>query len=1102
MNIRQLLPCIFLLIQVQAIGGNFPFLDSLFEYNYRKFEKQYYSNLKNKLLGNEGENDYIFVFDDEYSEYQHIKIIKETGNTSVNESLLYLYSLDSALISFNKVDNTENIFKVELYFLIIKFNPLQWIDYLSKFRKSSKVLDEIKRRIEEEDEDKELLGEISREFELRMNILKDKIKNLINNNDLLGQKVYNSDRRVLISLNFWVELKKNQKTKEITPREQFWYLIDVSAENSSAYLTELISDYLNYYRYKYQSENTVDCINWLGYETINALQTTDYSVFWDKFNENTPEIELVNHLQTELAIQTSRVNVDKRQLALTKLLFGTESFNEEKEYAIIKILSVVRNDEIPGFLSIIETEEGGKGGLQYIWEKFDNHFLGRANLNSIILVLSSIINRSGVSMSEEEIIDYYDKKLKPLALEADLFSFQNFDYEILEGNKVRLSNQSTNENTPAIDYKSMVAVEVVKPFKFQGEQLTKGTIMVVPAIQAILYSRSNTMEVAEDAAWLALDIGTLVIGVGGLNAAIKAASWARKITSALDVIGSTAGIVIQSIPSDMIDQDLRSKIQLASFALSLPDIAVSLTRVGDCIDEMVGFSKRSNLAEADKVKFEASMADMAKSVLPKKGLNADFADEILDIADAGCDFLCKIGKYGCFPAGTSIVTESENIPIEDIKVDDKVLSFNHQTNRPEMKKVTSIKSYLVSAIMALVFSSGDTLWATPNHPFWFDGQYVEAESLNAGDTLWTIDGSALILENKFTRDTAVRVYNFTIEDNHNYYVGSPGVLVHNDCFFDKIKNSPGLVAAIDELPKGLKGEFIKDFAIESSKVLDKFKDNPHYVKSWERIFNAAKKAHPDIPDAGRLLRKDMPSIEALARFDDKLVTKIGTKKFDDFLTKLIEANPKCSSCKGLGSALVGNLDDIINDLYKVVTERVTLPNGQFVEGFAEFMIEAGEQASKAKGASLTLKKMSNNWDELTEVGYTLSRFEGNIPDIETGHKLDLLFERTNSYGVTELKAVEMKNWSSARTVPSDQGSQYYAYLKSGNKFEYYFNDEIRDAMKYQFQNIYTNSARATELFNLNPSYFTSQGISSATVLNNLAKKGDLVTHPTFMNFIK
>ena len=195
----------------------------------------------------------------------------------------------------------------------------------------------------------------------------------------------------------------------------------------------------------------------------------------------------------------------------------------------------------------------------------------------------------------------------------------------------------------------------------------------------------------------------------------------------------------------------------------------------------------------------------------KSDIDAEYFDDLISARNASCDNACSLAKYGCFPAGTPIVTESKNIPIEHIKVDDKVLSFNHQTNRPEVKKVTSIKSYLVCAIMALVFHTGDTLWATPNHPFWYKDHYVEAASLHAGDVLTALDGGTEVITHTFTKDTAIRVYNFTVEDNHNYYVGSPGVLVHNDCFLDRIKHSPGLVAAIDELPKGLKGKFIEDF---------------------------------------------------------------------------------------------------------------------------------------------------------------------------------------------------------------------------------------------------------------------------------------------------
>ena len=78
----------------------------------------------------------------------------------------------------------------------------------------------------------------------------------------------------------------------------------------------------------------------------------------------------------------------------------------------------------------------------------------------------------------------------------------------------------------------------------------------------------------------------------------------------------------------------------------------------------------------------------------------------------------------------------------------------------------------------------------------------------------------------------------------------------------------------------------------------------------------------------------------------------------------------------------------------------------------------------------------------------------------------------------------------------------YAYLNSGNKFEYYFSDGLKDTMKAKFQSIYTNSMKATELFDLNPTYFTNQGIIDDVMLHDLAVQGVLVNHPSFMNFIK
>ena len=136
--------------------------------------------------------------------------------------------------------------------------------------------------------------------------------------------------------------------------------------------------------------------------------------------------------------------------------------------------------------------------------------------------------------------------------------------------------------------------------------------------------------------------------------------------------------------------------------------------------------------------------------------------------------------------------------------------------------------------------------------------------------------------------------------------------------------------------------------------------------------------------------------------------------------------------------------------------------------------------------------------ELTQGGYTLKRFEGNIPDIETKHKLDLLFEKTEN-GRTTKRSIEVKNWANANTVGYEQ---FKAYIESGHEFWYYFNNGLGDAMKTKFQNIFKNPAKAQELFDLNPNFFRNLSpgnINNADDLINMANDNTLKNH---INWIK
>jgi hypothetical protein len=197
-----------------------------------------------------------------------------------------------------------------------------------------------------------------------------------------------------------------------------------------------------------------------------------------------------------------------------------------------------------------------------------------------------------------------------------------------------------------------------------------------------------------------------------------------------------------------------------------------------------------------------------------------------------------------------------------------------------------------------------------------------------------------------------------------------------------IKINPKLKQVIDNNPKnGIYAyAIVKKHAnelIKNDELLDKlakdFADpnlglglrvylegNAGGIKAWVRISEAAKRANPALPNPGKILRTDLPSLNALSKFDDALISRIGQQRFDNFLKSLIEANPKCASCGGLGERLVGNLSDVLDDFHVVVTQRVVKSDGTLVTGFDDFMAEAGEQASKAKGAVLSLRKMARN----------------------------------------------------------------------------------------------------------------------------------------------
>ncbi|MFF1477326.1 polymorphic toxin type 27 domain-containing protein [Streptomyces sp. NPDC058301] len=162
------------------------------------------------------------------------------------------------------------------------------------------------------------------------------------------------------------------------------------------------------------------------------------------------------------------------------------------------------------------------------------------------------------------------------------------------------------------------------------------------------------------------------------------------------------------------------------------------------------------------------------------------AEAIAGLERVGAEAL--VGR--CFPAGTKVSTERGPIPIEDIRVGDRVWSAEPTTGKRTLQKVTTLHRRTVDSLVRIVTASG-TVEATDGHRFWVPGRgWTEARNLRAGDIFQAQDGSADRVLGTSADQRTTLVYNFEVETTHTYFVfaGSTPVLVHNSCLEAVIKD--------------------------------------------------------------------------------------------------------------------------------------------------------------------------------------------------------------------------------------------------------------------------------------------------------------------------
>lgn len=130
----------------------------------------------------------------------------------------------------------------------------------------------------------------------------------------------------------------------------------------------------------------------------------------------------------------------------------------------------------------------------------------------------------------------------------------------------------------------------------------------------------------------------------------------------------------------------------------------------------------------------------------------------------------------CFEKGTEISTPDGAKNIEDVQIGDTVYSYSN--GHLTYGKVSQL--YKRQAVIWTVYlTNGQAIKTTATHPFYVEGNYIQAKDLQENDALLQLDGTKVYIDCVKQETYYTDVYNFEVEGYNNYF--ADGVLVHNNC---------------------------------------------------------------------------------------------------------------------------------------------------------------------------------------------------------------------------------------------------------------------------------------------------------------------------------
>jgi hypothetical protein len=139
---------------------------------------------------------------------------------------------------------------------------------------------------------------------------------------------------------------------------------------------------------------------------------------------------------------------------------------------------------------------------------------------------------------------------------------------------------------------------------------------------------------------------------------------------------------------------------------------------------------------------------------------------------------CLRELCSCLVAGTPVWTELGFVPVEQIKVGDRVLACDCETGEIMLKPVLKTIINPGKEIFRL-HTKHETLEVTGGHVFWVSGKgWIKARQLQPEMRFHTLKGTVDLtkIEQHGKQDT----YNLVVADFHSYFVGKEKILTHDN----------------------------------------------------------------------------------------------------------------------------------------------------------------------------------------------------------------------------------------------------------------------------------------------------------------------------------